>query len=100
MATGKLLRDQKFFAIKCDYFMWSKERGEHTAPYYWCLEGEHQIIVMRKDVNDPDLRVFTSKTAVNKYIKAHTTGVNICMENVRPVEIYYDFNEGKWKEVE
>lgn len=100
MATAKLLKDQRFFAIKADYFMWSEERGEYTEPCYWCLEGERQIIIMRESVNDPDLRVFTSKTAVNKYIKAHTTGVNICMENVRPVEIRYSFSERKWKEVE
>ena len=95
----KLLKDQRFFAIKCDYFMWTEERGEHMVPHYWSLSEERQIIVVTNDVNDPDLRVFTSKTAVNKYIKTHTTGVNICIENVRPVEICYDFDEREWKEV-
>ena len=95
---SKLLKDQRFFAIKCDYFMFSEERGEYTEPVYWCLD-DNEVIVMEDDVNSGRLRVFGSRTAVGKYIKAHTTGVNICMENVRPVEIYYNFSERKWKEV-
>lgn len=99
MATAKLLKDQRFFAIKCDYFMWSEERGEYTEPVYWALD-DNEIIVMEDDVNCGRLRVFTSLTAVKKYIRSHNTGVNICMENVRPVEIRYSFSERKWKEVE
>lgn len=95
---AKLLKEQRFFAIKCDYFMYSEKRGEYTEPVYWCLD-DNDVIVMEDDVNSGRLRVFGSRTAVSKYIKTHTAGVNICMENVRPVEIYYNFSERKWKEV-
>lgn len=98
MATAKLLKDQRFFAIKCDYFMWSEERGEYTEPMYWTLD-DNEIIVMEDDVNCGRLRVFTSRTAVSKYIKTHTTGFDVCMNNVRPVEIYYNFSNKKWEEV-
>lgn len=99
MTAPKLLKDQRFFAIKCDYFMWSEERGEYTEPVYWTLD-DNEIIIMEDDVNNGRLRVFTSLTAVKKYIRSHNAGVNICMENVRPVEIRYSFSERKWKEVE
>ena len=99
--TMKLLKDVSLYAIKCDYFMWSEEKGEYTEPVYYAIDTSNKlnIIIMVEDVNSANLRVFDSLTAAKNYIKTHTTGVDVCLENVRPVKIMYDFETLKWKEV-
>lgn len=98
--TMKLLSNVFLYAIKCDYFMWSEEKGEYTEPVYWAIDTSTKanIIIMRENVNDPQLRVFDSLTAAKTYIKDHTTGFDICMENVRPVKINYNFDRKEWEE--
>ena len=98
--TMKLLKDITAYAIKCDYYMWSEEKGEYTEPVYWAIDTSTKayIIIMTETVNDPQLRIFDSLTAVKTYIKNHQTGNDICMENVRPVKIKYDFEKKEWME--
>lgn len=105
-----LLVDTKLYAIQCDYYMCRKigedENGEdvyedYTERVYWAIDTSTKanIIIMVETVNSPNLRVFNSLNAVKNYIKTHTTGNGICMENVKPCEIKYNFEKKEWEVV-
>lgn len=94
----KLLRDIEAYCIKVDYFMWSEEKGEYTEPVYLTIDTKKcNIFVFEEDMNNPELRIFTSKTEAQRYLKAKISG-GLCYKNEKVVKIRYNFEEKKWEE--
>lgn len=96
----KLLKDIEVsaYCIKVDYFMWSEEKGEYTEPLYLTIDTKRcNIFIFREDLNNPELRVFTSKTEAQSYLKEKIANA-ISYKNEKVVKIRYNFEEKKWEE--
>ena len=102
----KLLKDVKMFCIKVDYFMWDEVMDrECTAPHYLSIDTETKnkqgecmnLIIFREEIN-PDLRVFDTRKEAAEYIKTRMENPCFC-ENVRIVEVKYNFETNKWEEI-
>ena len=100
----KLLNDIILYAIKVDYFMYSETKGDYTEPRYFAIDTETtnkdgecmNLIIMKKNVDDPCIRVFDTEREAKRYIREHKS---YSYEKPRVIKIIYDFKNKKWKEI-
>lgn len=94
-----LLKDEYVYGIKADVFFVKGEK-EYTKSMYLAIDtsDERNLLVFKENITG-NLRIFDTAREAETYLEERLFLAQNC-ENIRIVQLMYDFNRRKWTDEE